>query len=197
MSKNLWVTYAWADNEDKDIDYIVSQLEAAGVNIFYDRRVLVPGQRLWQQIGSQITDTSRVDAFSFIVTPNSLASEPCKEELAYALERVMKERGGSFPLIGLMHRVRAADLPPPLKVRLCIPLSSPNWVDQVIAGINKQAPPHQPANVAPYIVRTHKVTDGYWIQITPRLEHVSPVSVAVDLDEHKKGPFSTGINANV
>jgi hypothetical protein len=187
MSKNLWVTYAWVDNEDKDIDYIVNRLDAAGINTLYDRRALVPGQRLWEQIGKKIADTSRVDAFSFIVTPNSIASEPCKEELSYAIQRVMDERGGGFPVIGLMHRVRAADLPPLLKARLCIPLESPNWVDGVVAGINKQAPPYQPLNVAPYVIKTHKVTVGYWIQITPRFEPVSPVSVAVDLEEHQSG----------
>lgn len=63
MSKKLWVTYAWKDNEDKDIDYIVQELDKAGVDVRFDRRNLVPGQRLWVQIGDAITDSAECDAW--------------------------------------------------------------------------------------------------------------------------------------
>ena len=52
--KKLWLTYAWKDNEDKDIDFIVQKLDEAGLEVKFDRRNLVPGQRLWVQIGGQL-----------------------------------------------------------------------------------------------------------------------------------------------
>ncbi|QLH40078.1 MAG: toll/interleukin-1 receptor domain-containing protein [Defluviicoccus sp.] len=183
--EKLWITYAWIDNEDNNIDYIVNELEKSGVNPIYDRRALIPGQRLWEQIGKNISDESSVDAFSFIITRNSLASEPCKEELAYAVERALEARGDKFPLIGLMHCVRKGDLPRALSVRLCVPLSAPDWVGQVVAAVNRQPPPYRPADVGPYVVKIHDADSGYWIQITPRVEHVSPAIVCVDLADSR------------
>lgn len=187
MSKTLWITYAWSDNQDKDVDYIASRINAAGINTLFDRRALVPGQSLWEQIGSSISDRSRVDAFAFVVTPNSLASQPCKEELAYAIQRVMDGREDGFPVIGLMHRVKAEELPLSLKVRLCVSLSDPNWVEAVVAGSNKQATPHNPGNLLPYRVKIHHILSGHWIQITPRIEHASPVQILVDVEQQKNG----------
>ena len=195
MSGQLWVTYAWADNEDNDIDYIVERLEGAGLAVRFDRRELISGQRIWDQIGALISDRSKVDAFAFIVTPNSLASEPCKEELAYAIQNVMDRREEKFPVIGLMHRVQAQALPPVLKARLCVPLSAPNWIEQVVAGVNKQAPPYRPENLSPYNVLTQKVQSGFLIQVTPRVEHLSPVIVCVDLDQHENGNVTDAYQA--
>ena len=38
MPKKLWITYAWIDNEDQDIDYIVQSLEEGGLDVRFDRR---------------------------------------------------------------------------------------------------------------------------------------------------------------
>ena len=50
MPDAIWITYAWADNDEGDFDYLVEQLEEAGVCATYDKISLVPGQRLWEQI---------------------------------------------------------------------------------------------------------------------------------------------------
>ena len=55
MPNPLWITYAWADNDEGDFDYLVNQLEDAGVPAIYDKIALVPGQRLWEQIAARIT----------------------------------------------------------------------------------------------------------------------------------------------
>ena len=48
----------------------------------------IPGQRLWSQIGGVITDPAECDAWAIILMPNSIQSQPCIEELSYALDRL-------------------------------------------------------------------------------------------------------------
>jgi hypothetical protein len=86
-NKKLWLTYAWKDNEDRDIDFIVQVLDGLTLDVRFDRRSLVPGQRLWTQIGGAITDPAECDAWGIVLTANSLTSQPCIEELCYALDR--------------------------------------------------------------------------------------------------------------
>ena len=183
MAGNLWITYAWTDNQDKDIDYIAKELDTAGLNCTFDNRALIPGQTLWDQIGKIISDPARVDAFSIVVTPSSLASNSCREELLYALDRALSQRGSGFPLIGLLHNVRVNDLPPALKIRLCVPLSAPNWIDQVVAGVNKRPLPQSTETLSPFIIKKHSLPFGCCIQITPRVDHVSPIQLAINLEE--------------
>ncbi len=44
MSDPLWLTYAWADNDEGDFDHLVNKLESAGVPATYDKIALIPGQ---------------------------------------------------------------------------------------------------------------------------------------------------------
>ena len=55
MAKPLWITYAWIDNKDGDFVHIINSLRAHGIETLFDRLALIPGQRLWEQIGSKIT----------------------------------------------------------------------------------------------------------------------------------------------
>jgi hypothetical protein len=78
-----WITYAWKDNEQGDVDFIVQELVRAGLVMKLDRWNLQAGRRLWEQIDRFITDPNECDAWIFYATQNSLASEACREELAY------------------------------------------------------------------------------------------------------------------
>lgn len=62
-----------------------------------DRRDIAAGKRLWDQIADKITDPEVCDAWVFLVSHNSLTSQPCREELAYALDRALESRGGVIP----------------------------------------------------------------------------------------------------
>ena len=64
MSSPLWITYAWVDNDEGDFDYLVGQLEKAGIPAVYDKISIIPGQRLWDQIGEQITRGKLVGGIS-------------------------------------------------------------------------------------------------------------------------------------
>jgi len=151
----LWITYAWKDDEGGDFSYLVQELEAVGVSVRYDRNTLVPGRPLWGQIAEQIT-TSPLSAWASLLTPNSLLRPGCQEELAYALDRAMRTKGRGFPLIGLLHNVSIEDVPPTLRIRLCVNLDDPQWREQVLAGVQGRPPGHKAKPQGPYVVRTHR-----------------------------------------
>lgn len=97
----IWIAYAWIDNEEGDFTYLVQELNRVGVEATYDKIAIIPGRRLWEQIGNQITN-GPIDGWGYLITPNSLSSEPCREELEYALNRALEKKRNDFPLIGLL-----------------------------------------------------------------------------------------------
>ena len=178
MSKRkpqVWITYAWADNEVGDFSYLMQQLDAVGVQAKYDRIALVAGKRLWEQIGEEIVNGD-IDGWAYLVTPKSIASEACREELAYALYRAMKDKGTDFPIIGLIHGVNFDEVPPSLAVRLCVALSSPTWAEEFKAGLEHRPPriasPHQ----TKYVWEVHNPYRGDHtltaIEVRPRFGEV-------------------------
>jgi hypothetical protein len=136
---SLWITYAWADNSEGDFDYLVGALQAAGIRARYDRVALVAGRRLWDQIGAEITSGS-LSGWAYLLTPRSLASEACREELAYALQRALATKGADFPLLGLLSGVAINDVPPALAVRLCVDLRTPDWIEQIRSSLKNRPP---------------------------------------------------------
>lgn len=181
--KKLWLTYAWKDNEDKDIDYIIQELDKTDISVKFDRRNLIPGQRLWTQIGGFITDPNECDAWGIVLTRNSLESDACIEELSYALDRALDSKGEKFPLFALLHNISSKMLPPALKIRLCINLEDTDWVSQVLAAVKQSALGYTPSDLSPYILKEHPTDNGYWLEIRPRFERISPFMVAVDYVE--------------
>lgn len=135
----LWITYAWIDNEEGDFTYLVQELKAVGVEATYDKIALVPGRRLWGQIADKIINDP-LSGWAYLITPDSLDRETCKEELAYALYRALQDKSASFPLIGLLHGAQIDDVPASLRVRLCVNLAAPDWKEQVLAAVQGRAP---------------------------------------------------------
>ncbi|MDP2605924.1 MAG: toll/interleukin-1 receptor domain-containing protein [Deltaproteobacteria bacterium] len=174
--KPLWITYAWTDNEEGNFDHFVAEIEKAGIPTKYDRVALVPGRRLWDEIDKNIRSDD-LSGWACLVTPNSLASEPCREELAYALNQALKVKGGTFPILGLLGPgVDIKGLPQALSTRLCVDLRSPNWLEQVRAAVEQRPPQATPTESAPYIVQFHQgfLNDPALqaIEVRPRLGEV-------------------------
>ncbi len=188
LIKKVWVTYAWKDNEDKDIDFIVQELDKTQLEVKFDRRNLIPGQRLWTQIGGFITDPNECDAWGVVLTANSIKSQACIEELSYALDRALSSNSGEFPLFALLHNISPSDMPPSLKIRLCIPLENNEWVNQVIAAANKRPTGFIPSGLAEFILNEHIISSGgFCLEIRPRFNRISPFAVVVDYDEKISG----------
>lgn len=170
MDDPLWLTYAWTDNDEGDFDYLVQELKSNGIQSTYDKISLIPGRKLWAQIADKIEKGS-LSAWAYLITPNSISSPACQEELAYALQRAMDTKGDEFPLIGLLHKVSIRDVPLALRVRLCVNLANPDWIEEIRAGVEGILPSHKTQTQLPYIVKTH---DRYLNQVNHNAIEIRP-----------------------
>lgn len=171
----IWITYAWADNTQGDFENLVQELEKVGVEAKYDKIEIVTGQYIWEQIAKRITEDP-MDGWAILLTPNSLKSKPCREELEYALLRTLKTTGDEFPLIGLLHGVKIDDVPPALQVRRCVNLASSTWREEIKAGLERRTP------IEPKEVQTKyfwKVNQGFMgnptaitVEVRPRFDEI-------------------------
>lgn len=155
VANPLWITYAWADNDEGDFDYLVQELESGGIPTLYDKISLIPGRRLWSQIADRIT-SQPLSAWAYLVTPTSLQSSACREELSYALQRALETKGDEFPFIGLLHNVSLCDIPAVLRVRLCVNLADPDWIEHVRAGISGVPPNRRTELKDSFIFKVHQ-----------------------------------------
>lgn len=163
----LWLTYAWKDNESEDVDHIIAELRAHGLDVGYDRIQLLAGRRLWTQIDSAISDPT-VAAWAIYVTENSLKSEPCQEELAYALDRTLRTRGAGFPLIGLFPgNLDREIIPSAIATRLYVNLRTNDWAQQVVNSVEEARSGPQPAP-QPFGYTLHERANGYCLEVWPR-----------------------------
>lgn len=184
-----WLTYAWADNDDGDVDFVVQELESRGLEVRADRWTLSAGQRLWEQIGANIEDPD-VDAWILYTTPTSLASEPCREELAYALDRALHSRGAPFPLIAIVQGAFEREaLPSALRVRLCVSTDDRDFAERVVAAAEGRAPDISRPSVHPYVIRIHhfETSKGprFAIELRPRVGAWSPFIAAIPANERE------------
>lgn len=164
----LWLTYAWKDNETEQVDFVVQKLREFGLKVDFDRAHLIPGQRLWPQIDRAISDPAVSDGWAIYATKNSLSSEPCQEELAYALDRALRTRGQTFPIIGIFPEpLDRSIIPSAIATRLWVSLRDPGWAAQVAAGARGERP-EVSTNVAPYILSRYQDGDREVMEVRPR-----------------------------
>jgi len=131
----IWITYAWNDNSGGDVDFAAQELTRSGLTVKLDRWNIGAGRRLWEQIERFITDPNQCDAWLLYATQNSLGSEPCKEEFAYALDRALRSRGNPFPIIGLFPSTIDNQLiPAGLRTRLYVSITDPDWKERIKAA---------------------------------------------------------------
>ncbi len=173
MSK-IWLTYAWKDNENDDVDHVIQQIQKAGLNVGYDRVKLNAGQKLWDQIDRAINDPSN-NGWAIYVTENSLNSEPCQEELAYALDRVIRTRGVDFPLIGISPKaLDRSIIPSSIATRLYVNLTDTDWLERIVASVNNTDVRLKEKNIIPYGIRYHKTGESHVIEVWPRSGRWAP-----------------------
>ncbi|OOG72180.1 toll/interleukin-1 receptor domain-containing protein [Algoriphagus sp. A40] len=179
--KQIWLTYSWKDNEDHDVDFIAQEIEKTGIKVNLDRWTIVAGKRLWEQIEKFIVDQNHCDGWIFYITQNSLGSEPCKEEFAYALDRALNSRENSFPIIGLAQtNIDKSILPAAIKTRLYVSMTDEDWKDRILSSIENRAPNIQRPVVQPYTLDFHQFSppgiNEIWniIEIRPRAGSWTP-----------------------
>ena len=176
------ITYAWADYEEDDFSSLGQELKAGGVVVRFEKIALLPPLHLWDQVAQRVTDHS-TNGWGYLVTPHSLMSDVCRGELAEALRRTLAVRGRSFPLIGMLHKVRAHDVPPALIPSLCVDLSSLAWAREVKARL--EGKPVEKSSV-PQTRYVWRVYAGYHeqlaltaVEIRPRVGEIAFWQVAV------------------
>lgn len=188
--KKVWITYSWEDNNDQSIDFVAQELINAGLDVRLDKWTISAGKRLWEQIESFISTPENCDAWIFYVTSNSLGSEPCKEEFAYALDRALNSRGGTFPLIGLSTaNIDKNIIPAAIRTRLYVSLKDDQWQERIVATAEKRIPSIFRPTIEPYTIDFHQYQpDGVneiWnvIELRPRAGSWTPSFVGIKLDE--------------
>lgn len=191
MTKKAWLTYAWDDDTTGDVEFVAQVLSGQGVAVHLDRWDLSAGRRLWTQIGEAITREDRTDAWILYATQASLASEPCQEELAYALDRALRTRGDTFPLIGLFpSRVDPDLIPPAIRIRLYVSLTDPDWAERVVGAVQGRLPSVAHRQLEPYEVVLHSIPIGSstkpCLELRPRAGSWNPCAVAIPLAERER-----------
>lgn len=180
----LWLTYAWKDNEEAQVDFVVQELEGKGLSVGIDRTQLIPGRRLWPQIDDQITNPAKCDAWAIYVTQNSLRSEPCNEELVYALDRALRTRGSDFPLIGIFPEPLDRELiPSAIATRLYVSLQAPDWADRVAAGVGGTTPGSPSKSIHPFVINSYGARGQHIIEVRPRTGRWHPFVFFVKSEE--------------
>jgi hypothetical protein len=195
MFDPIWLTYAWIDNDEGDFDYLVQMLEKAGIPALYDKIALIPGRKLWSMIADKISNQP-LSGWAYLLTPNSLASNACQEELSYALQRTLETKTEEFPLIGLLHGISIRDVPLPLRVRLCINLANPDWVEEMRAATLNQPPIRKTTDKDPYIIKIHNNYQGNneisAIEIRPRFGTIMYWRFAFPIDGPQPSRWGSG-----
>lgn len=185
MAKTLWLSYAWVDNEESDVDFVVQKLQSHGIEVRLDRTRIVAGQRLWPQIDKNIL-SSDLDGFAIFATKQSLESEPCQEEIVYALDRVLRSKGSNFPLIGIFPSPMERELiPSAIATRLFVSLKDETWALQITNALSGQ-PAAKSFDTAPFFFKEHRTSSGYVYEMRPRDGVWHPAFVAVPSDQFPK-----------
>ena len=184
----IWLTYAWADNGTGDVDFVAQEIQRSGVSVKLDRWNLGAGKRLWEQIEAFIADPQQCDAWVLYATQNSLGSEPCREEFAYALDRALGTRGSLFPVVGLFpSSVDKGLIPAGIKTRLYLSTTDPDWKERLRAAAEGKAPTIVAGIVTPYQLDVHRRTGTgpvrFSIEVRPRAGTWAPFAAATPLAE--------------
>ena len=187
-NKSIWLTYAWDDNLNRDVDFLASELINSGLDLKLDRWNISAGKRLWEQIESHITDPNKSDGWILYATQTSLGSEACKEEFYYAHYRALETRNGDFPVIGLFPApIDEGLIPAGIKTRLFVSLTDPDWKERIVASFKNRDLNIQKPHIDPYDLTVHPILDKnsktFAIEFRPRAGSWSPFFVAIPLKE--------------
>jgi hypothetical protein len=183
----IWITYAWVDNQHGDVDFVAQELEQAGLQVKLDRWNISAGQRLWSQIENFIISPEQSDAWLLVATNNSLSSEPCKEEYAYALNRALDVRGYNYPVIALfLGSVDQNLIPAGIRTRLYVSITDPDWKERIVAAAEGRLQQIQRQQIQPFHIHMHQNQPGpkpIAIEVRPRAGVWAPFIAAVPMSE--------------
>jgi len=185
---NIWITYAWDDNTQSDVDFVAQELSRVGVHVKLNHWNIRAGRPLWEQVEHFIQDEKGSDAWLIYASQNSLGSGACKEEYSYALDRALNRRGNKFPTIAIFPGpVDNSLIPAGDRVSLCVSLTDLEWKERVKAATEGRSPALAKPQFEPFTIQIHQSNSGtsHWfaIEVRPREGTWSPFFAAVPLSE--------------
>lgn len=186
----VFLSYAWKDNDEGDVEFVAQELGKAGLEVKMDRWNVSAGDRLWEQVGKFISSDEESQAWAIYATTNSLTSQPCREELGYALNRALQNRGQAYPIIGIFPgSVDRSLIPQAITSRLYVSLEDKHWVERVKAATEHRAPAIPRDQFEPFALKIHDFTDGQGrqrkvIEVRPRAGHWPAVIFSYPKTEH-------------
>lgn len=187
--KTVWLTYAWNDNEDQEVEFFVQELKSDDLQVKLDRWTLLGGEHLWDQIADWITDPAKSDAWMIYATPNSLSSPACKEEFGFALNRALRARGQRFPIMAVFpDQYDDSLLHPSLQIRLAVSLTDSNWKERIMATVEGREMNIPNTEISPIFWKVHPAIMetqrfSHVIELRPRLGVWQPFNVCFPLEE--------------
>ncbi len=187
----VWITYAWDDNMQCDVEFVAQELVRVGVQVKLDCWNIRAGKRLWEQIEHFIQEKSESDAWLIYATQNSLGSETRKEELSYALDLAFNRRGKNFPIIAIFPgSIDYSLLPAGKRTRLCVSLSDLEWKERVKSEVERRSPSLARPQIEPFTIQIHRDNSPAGhpiaIEVRPREGTWSPFFAAVPLSERDR-----------
>ena len=146
---------------------------------------------MWEQIETFIADEAESDAWLLVATNNSLASQKCKEEFAYALDRALQSRGATFPVTALfLGPVDESLVPAGIRTRLFVTSADPDWKERILAAAEGRNPHIVPVEVQPFVLKVHEPAGPekrFAIEVRPRGGGVwAPFFAAVPAAERER-----------
>jgi hypothetical protein len=104
-----------------------------------------------------------------VVSKHSLKSEPCREELNYALHRALESRGSTFPLIGIfVEQVDKQLIPAAIATRLYVNIEAQDWLERVRSGVECALPNSRAEAIAPVATKLYRNQDRYELIVEAR-----------------------------
>jgi WD40 repeat protein len=119
---HAFITYARRPADLKFVDELCDELAQRGKRVWVDRADIPPGADWLARIAKGIEAAS---SLIFVVSPSSVASDVCNQELAIALEQNKR-------VIPVLHQAVDPDALPPALAKL-------NWIPFTVAGERPQS----------------------------------------------------------
>lgn len=132
----LWISYPWADREERDFEYLTKQLESKNFETAYNSIKIMQDTRLSQRIVQRLQSIGS-DGWLYILTHQCVMRREYTEELTSAIDQTLLHMGPRFPILGLMYGIASNHVPARLRILPCISLGDPGWNSQVREIFNK------------------------------------------------------------
>src|SRR6185295_15717785 len=86
----VFISYSHSPEDDVLVDRVVSSLEKAGLNVWYDKREIFPGDNWAEIIGRGLNES---DAMVVVLTARALEAECVRHDISFALaQKSFKKR---------------------------------------------------------------------------------------------------------